>query len=376
MPAVAVPADITVIGAGIVGCAVAFELAARGASVQILDDRPAGMGATQASAGMLAPFVEAREGGPLLELALRSLDLFDTFVDRAAGESGLPVPYRRTGTLDAALQDDAMEQHRALARTLAARGVPCELLDAGGVRTLEPQLSEGAVGGLLIPAHGFVSAGALTRALAAAARRHRAQILEQGRVRRVAPAGADLVVHTDRGSLTSGAVVLAAGSWTPRIEVDGLRDRVPVRPVRGQLLHLAWEGEPLRRVTWGRRCYLVPWDDGTLLVGATVEDAGFDERATAAGVRDLIDAASELVPRVASAGFREARVGLRPGTPDELPVIGRSARIPNLFYATGHYRSGVLLAPLTAQLAAGALLDRRDDDPALAMTSPGRFGDL
>ena len=157
--------------------------------------------------------------------------------------------------------------------------------------------------------------------------------------------------------------------------MPGSAARLPVRPVRGQLLYLAWNGTPLRRVTWGRRCYMVPWDDGTVLVGATVEEAGFDERTTVAGVRDLLDAACDLVPRAWTAGFRGARVGLRPATPDDLPVIGPSRAMPNLMYATGHYPNGVLLAPLTAQLLADAMLEDKID-PMLSAVSPSRFGDL
>lgn len=374
MPIVAAT-DITVVGAGVVGCAVAFELARRGASVQIVDDRPAGMGATQASAGVLAPYIEAREGSPLLDLTVRSLELFDPFVERVVSASGMPVAYHRTGTLDVAFSHDTIRRLRALGDWLVARGVSAEIVDGGGARALEPHLSSGIAGGLLIPSHGHVAAGELTRALAAAARRHGAQILEQGRVRRIFQDGADLVVETDRGSLSGDGVVVAAGSWAGQIDVEGSSTRVPVRPVRGQLLHLAWNGPPLRRVTWGERCYLVPWDDGTLLVGATVEEAGFDEGTTTAGVRQLINAACELVPHAQAAGFRAAKAGLRPGTPDDVPIIGASARMPNLMYATGHYRNGVLLAPLTAQLVADAMLENRID-PMLAATNPRRFGDL
>jgi glycine oxidase len=145
--------------------------------------------------------------------------------------------------------------------------------------------------------------------------------------------------------------------------------------VRGQLLHVGWNGPPIRRVTWGERCYLVPWDDGTLLIGATVEEAGFDERATVVGVRDLLEAACDLVPHTWTASFLGARVGLRPGTKDDLPIIGASTALPNLMYATGHYRNGVLLAPLTAQLVADAMLENRID-PALGAVSPRRFGNL
>jgi glycine oxidase len=367
--------DIIVVGAGIVGCAVASELARRGASVQLVDERPAGMGATQASAGMLAPYKEASAGSPLLDFAVRSLDLFDDFVTRASSESGVAVPYRRTGTIEVALQEGAMGKLRATAALLASRGVAAEIVDGHTARGEEPHLTADVAGGLLIPAHGFVAAGDLTRALATSARRHGTQVIEGGRVVRIAPAGGDMLVATERGTLAGNAVVLAAGSWSGQIDIAGLVARVPVRPVRGQLLRLGWNGAALRRVTWSDRCYLVPWDDGTLLVGATSEDAGFDERATAAGVRDLLEAACDVVPHAWTAGFLGARVGLRPATPDDLPIIGASHVLPNLFYATGHYRSGILLAPLTAQLVADAMLDGRID-PALAALRPQRFGDV
>jgi glycine oxidase len=369
------PSDIVVVGAGIVGCAVAHELARRGASVQVLDERHAGMGATQASAGVLAPYIEADERSPLLALTVRSLDLFDDFVARASSDSGIAVPYRRTGTLDVALHEAGMGKLRATAALLAARDVAAEIVDGHAARGEEPHLAADVAGGLLIPAHGFVAAGELTRALATAARRHGAQVIEGGRVRRIARADGDYIVETGRGTIAGNAVVIAAGSWSGQIDVDGIPGRLPVRPVRGQLLHVGWNGPSLRRVTWSERCYVVPWDDGTVLVGATVEEAGFDERATVAGVRDLLDAACDLLPRAWTAGFLGARVGLRPATPDGLPIIGASGVLPNLFYATGHYRNGVLLAPLTAQVVADAMLDDRVD-PLLAAVTARRFGEL
>jgi glycine oxidase len=365
--------DIIVVGAGVVGCAVAYELARRGASVEVVDDRPAGMGATQASAGVLAPYIEAREGSPLLALTVRSLELFEDFIRRVIADSGVDVPFRRCGTIDVAFDDAEMRTLETTAGVLAHRGVAARLLDAAAARAEEPLLAHDVVGALVIDAHAFVGAENLTRALAAAARRHGAQVLQRARVRRIVPSAGDLVVDTDRGSLTANAGVLAAGSWSGAIEVVGARRTVPVRPVRGQLLYLTWNGAALRRVTWSTRCYLVPWDDGTVLVGATVEDAGFDERATVAGVHGLLEAACEVVPVARAAGFGGARVGLRPGTTDDLPVIGASSAMPNLFYATGHYRNGVLLAPLTALLVADAMLDNRID-PMLAVVSPARFG--
>jgi glycine oxidase len=251
--------------------------------------------------------------------------------------------------------------------------VHARLLDAAGARSEEPHLSDAVVGGLLVPSHGYVAAGDLTRALTGGARRHGAQLIEHGRVRRIVTADGDLRVETDRGSLSGNGVVLAAGSWSGQISIEGADARLPVRPVRGQLLQLTWRGPTLGRVIWSDRCYLVPWDDGTLLVGATVEEAGFDERTTTAGVRDLIEAAAEIVPHIWTAGFTAAKAGLRPATPDDVPIIGPSAFVPNLMFATGHYRNGVLLAPLTAQLVADAMLESRFD-PLLDLTSPKRFG--
>lgn len=370
------PSDIIVVGAGIVGCAVAYELARRGASVQVVDGRSVGMGATQASAGVLAPYIEADEkNNVLLDLAVRSLQLYDQFISDVASDSGVTVTYHRTGTLEVATSDERMATLRNIAARFEAQGVPLGLLDGQAARAEEPHLGGDVVGGLLVPTHGFVVAGELTRALATAARRHGAQLVEGNHVQRIVGAGGDLVVETARGSLAGNAVVLAAGSWSGRVAIVGMEASVPVRPVRGQLLHVAWNGPPLRRVIWSERCYLVPWDDGTLLVGATVEDVGFDERTTVAGVRDLLDAACDLVPHAWTAGFLGARVGLRPGSGDQLPIVGSSRVLPNLMYATGHYRNGVLLAPLTAQLVADAMLDNRTD-PALQAMSPQRFGQL
>jgi glycine oxidase len=369
------PSDIIVVGAGIVGCAVAHELVSRGASVEIIDERPVGMGATQASAGVLAPYIEASDGSPLLDLTVRSLALFDEFVSRVTEESGVVVSYRRTGTLDAAFSEAELHELQATAAALARLDVPVSLLDGKAAHDQEPQLGAGALGALLIEAHGFVGASDLTRALAVAARRKGAQLLEGSRVRNITGGIGDIVVETNRGSLTSNAVVLCAGSWSGGIVVHGVKVPIPVRPVRGQLLHLEWPGTQLRRVTWSRRCYLVPWDDGTMLVGATVEEAGFDERTTVDGVHGLLDAVCAVIPAAQNAGFLGARVGLRPATTDDLPVIGASTVVPNLMYATGHYRNGVLLAPLTAKLVADAMLDNQVD-PQLAVVSPSRFGEL
>jgi glycine oxidase len=368
--------NILVVGAGIVGCAIAYELARRGASVQIVDDRPPGMGATQASAGMLAPYTEAKDRNTLfLDLAVRSLELYDEFVARVAVDAGTRVGYNRAGTLEIAGTALRMAELRDIARRLTSRGVALDVLDAPAARVEEPELGQDVAGALLIGAHGYVNAPALTHALFTAARCLGATFLDGGRVRRITRRGNDLHVEADNRTQTAHTIIVAAGSWSGQIEIEGAA-ALPVRPVRGQMLHLTWKGSAaLRRVTWGERCYLVPWDDGTLLVGATMEEVGFDEKTTTAGVQDLLNSACALVPRVRDAGFLGARAGLRPGTPDAMPIVGWSRRVPNVMYATGHFRNGVLLAPLTAQLVADAVLAGRVD-PVLDAIGPHRFGEL
>ena len=367
--------DVLVIGSGIIGCAVARELARRGASVAIVDDRPIAMGATQASAGVLAPYIEMRDSTPLLGPAVRSLDLYDEFIRELSSESGAPILYRRTGTIDLALNDEEYESLGVTASVISRLGVTAHLMDPQRARSEEPLAHPGVVGGLLVEAHGFVAPAVLTRALAESATRRGARMLEPARVLSIAPNGSATMVVTDKGPIACGSVVLAAGSWSSQIKVQGVHPPVPVRPVRGQLLNLKWPGARLRRATWSSGCYLVPWDDGTVLLGATVEEVGFDERATVAGVHGLLDAARRILPIAESAEFSGARVGLRPATADGLPIIGRSRAVPPLVYATGHYRNGILLAPLTAAAVPDILLENRVD-PMLAPFAPERFGVL
>jgi glycine oxidase len=346
---------ITVIGAGVVGCAVAYELASRGAHVQLIDARGPGRGATGASAGILAPLIEGHSPS-LLHLGTCSVALWDDFVRRVQSDSGRTIEYDRTGTLHAALRDEQNAELSTLAQSLAAAGLPHSLLDGRQVRTIESGLSERTTQAVLIPSYGYVAPAPLVDALARAAAARGATIA-QSRV-------------TSLDAIHADAIVIAAGSWSS----DLVRTPQPfVKPIRGQLLVLAMERRPASRVIWGADCYLVPWSDGTVLVGATVEDVGFDERTTTAGLRGLLNAAVELMPDLEGAQFREARAGLRPKTADELPAIGRSSTMPHVFYATGHYRNGVLLAPLTASLIADLVLDGRER-AELADLAPARFG--
>jgi glycine oxidase len=361
---------ITIVGAGVIGCAIAHALAARGARVQVVDPRGPGAGATRASAGILSPHIEGHEQG-LLDLCLRSFEAWDGFMEALGAATPRIVPYARRGTLQVARgMEDAAALER-LAGELAARGVAHALVAEARLRELEPALDPRVTRGLLVETHGFVGARALTAALVDAAHRHGA-VFARRRALAIDTSHAIARVVTEAGVMASDAVIVAAGSWSGSI--DGVAPAAsPVTPVRGQLLELRFDAPRFERVIWGPDVYLVPWPDGTVLVGATVEDVGFDERSTAGAVAALLEAAHRLVPALRDAAFRRVRVGLRPATADTRPIIGRSSTRPRLYFATGHYRTGILLAPLTARLLADLVLDGHEAKE-LALVQPGRVG--
>ncbi len=340
-----------------------------GRSRRIFEARTVGAGATQASAGILAPYIEGHERGPLFDLTLRSLAMYDDFVARATEGSAVDVEYRRCGSLEIAADDAAAD---ALRRAAETSGAELQWLDASETRRLEPALPDSIRGAIFAPSHGYVAVSSLTEALLWAALRHGAELETARHVRSIQRPANTLEVTTDDGATwTARHVVVASGSWSGQLGALDPAART-VRPVRGQLLRLGWRGHHLSHVIWGKDCYVVPWRDGTVLVGATVEEVGFDDRTTAAGVRDLLDAVCELLPEAWGATFLEARAGLRPATPDALPIIGPSPSVEGVVYATGHFRNGVLLAPLTCAIVADLILEGRHD-PALALTTPDRF---
>lgn len=341
---------ITVIGAGVIGAACADALARAGHEVRVLDMRGPGRGASQASAGVLAPWIEGHHGDPLLDLCIESLGLYDAFVDDVRASSGLPIDYARTGTVEVALTEGHEARLRASARQLAAAGVAAEWLDGPAVYADDPAISRSVRGGLRIPAHGHVHVPQLIAALLQSATHAGATVEYPTSVIRVEPTKVDVSIVIDGDRRVADAVVVAAGAWSGKVRIANLPP-VEVRPIRGQLLHLTWpDARPLpSQVVWAERCYLVPWRDRTLLVGATVEDVGFDERTTVAGIRDLMDAAGEVLPGVWQAALKEVRVGLRPAPSGTTPLVGPASPGSRVLLATGHFRNGAMLAPLTAR---------------------------
>jgi len=365
---------VIVVGAGVIGCAVAYELARRGAKVHVLDSRPPGRGATFASAGILAPAVEGHNPD-LLHLTSCSLAAYDDFISRVHRDSGADVEYARTGTLQVAFTSEQAAVLNESAARCATSGIAHALLDGAGARALEPHVSTAVMSALHVPTQGYVSAEQLVSALVQAAV-SRGATVTNSRVERIdeTPNGAAVVTSSER--LDADAVVMATGSWTiPAGPAPSERSRSkgPIKPIRGQLLHLQVAEPIASSVLWGPDCYIVPWRNRTVLVGATVEDVGFDESATVEGVRSLLTAAVAVAPVLDRARFLEARVGLRPKTEDELPAIGRSSTMHHVFYATGLYRNGILLAPLTATMLADLVVDGREHAD-LVRVRPDRLG--
>jgi glycine oxidase len=365
-------ARIAIIGSGVIGASVADAVTARGAAATLYDMRAPGQGASQASAGVLSPYIEAKPGSPLLALGARSLGMWDTFMDGLRHHArGLDVEYARTGTLEVALTEGD-ERRLSDARVwLQAEGVAHEWLDGSTLQSFAPTVNRSARAGLLITSHGFVNVSALVRALMHAARLSGAVAVTPTEIIHVEQRRDVVHVRVDDRVEEFDHVVIAAGSWSRRVRVAGL-PVFPVKPIRGQLLHLRWTGavRPAQSI-WGTRCYTVPWADGSLLVGATVEDVGFDERSTVSGVRELLDAVVELLPESAVASLDAVRVGLRPATTDHLPLVGPLKHHSRVVIAAGHYRNGILLAPLTADIVARLILDG-DRDPVLDQLDPGR----
>jgi glycine oxidase len=345
--------NIVVIGAGVIGAAVADRLAADGHAVHVLDMRGPGRGASHASAGVLAPFIEAQDGDPWFDMCVDALGMYDRFVADVTARSDRRVVYARSGTVEAALSPDDCTRLAALKQRLDARGVAAEWLDGSAALAHEPALGSAALGALRIGEHGFVSVPDLVGAMTHAATLAGATFESPAEVVTVTSTANGAAVTFGDRRVDADAVVVAAGSWSSRVKVDGA-PAADVKPIRGQLLHLQWpDGHPLpKSVVWAPRCYAVPWTDGSLLVGATVEDVGFDERTTVQGVYDLMDAAGDVLPLIWKASLKEVRVGLRPSPGSGLPSIGPSPASPRVVLATGHYRNGVLLAPLTASRVA------------------------
>jgi glycine oxidase len=367
---------IVVIGAGVIGLAVAWRLAQRGAAVTVLDQGAAGMGASHAAAGMLAICAEAEPGEErLVALGRASQALWPPFAREVEAASGLAVDLRGEGTVVVALtaDDQARLNHRL--EFQKSLGLPVEWISGSEARRREPHLAPGLAGAVLSPEDHQVDNRKLVAALHVAATGAGAAIREHQAVARILVAGGRAigVALADGRELRADHVVLAAGAWSRRIEGLFPEGRPPVRPVKGQMIALRMDPDaPLvTHVLWAPGAYLVPRNDGRLIVGATVEEKGFDATLTAGGTLALLEAAWRALPGIEELPIDDMWVGHRPGSRDDAPILGPGP-VEGLTYATGHYRNGILLTPVTADAIARLVLDG-DIDPVIAPFGMERF---
>ncbi|GLW97226.1 glycine oxidase ThiO [Microtetraspora sp. NBRC 16547] len=362
--------DVVVVGGGVVGLSAAWRTARRGLSVAVVDPDP-GTGASHAAAGMLAPVSEVTyTEEPLLRLGLASLEMWPSFRDALEEESGVDLDYRAEGTLEVAYDPDDMAYLDDLAAFEKTLGLPVERLTGRECRRFEPMLAPSIRGGLLATGDAWVNPRRVVRALLAAFERAGGTLVRD-RVTELSTGGDEARgVRLASGEAVAGSrVVIAAGCWS-----GSLAPGLPVRPVKGQILRLrgpkGFLTRCVRGMVHGSPAYLVPRGDGEITLGATVEELGFDGRVTAGGVYELLRDARELVPGITELELVETTVGFRPGTPDNLPLIG-PAVAPGVIAATGHHRGGVLLAPVTAE-AVTAFLTGGDVPDAVRSCDPER----
>ena len=378
--------DVAVVGAGIIGLSAAWRLAQRGLSVVVLERGRVGSGASSAAAGMLAPVTEAEFGEQaLLRLNLAGAEAWPTFAAELAERSGLPAGYRQCGALVVAADRDDHEEVRRLHAFQRSLGLDAEWLTGRECRRLEPGLSPRVGGGVLAPHDHQADPRATLAALRAAFEHEGGELAEGVEVTGVE----DRAVATAAGTVHAEHVVVAAGAWSTALAPDA----PPVRPVKGQIVRLreaaaaratpaagrtapraatTARGFPLaERIVRTPRCYVVPRPSGEVVIGATVEERGFDPAVTAGGVHRLLEAAWEALPDVEERELVETAASFRPATPDNAPVVGHGSQA-GLVWATGHHRNGILLAPVTADAVAALVTGAEAPEP-LAAFGPERF---
>ena len=340
--------DAVIAGGGLIGASIAFELARSGLRVGVFDKQEPGQEASWAGAGILSPAPENPAMIPLVQLGKASMALYPEFVSAVEEISGQSAGFRTKGTLEALFSRDARAELSTIIALHHGLGLKAEPLRAADARELEPSLSEDMEAAVLRPDEASVDNRALTQVVLEAAKRSGAEFFSASGVEAIWRDGgrcAGLILQKEK--IAAKWTVVAAGCFSAGIE--GVAEYAPVRPAKGQMVALRAADVKMERVLWSDKIYLVPRNDGRILAGATVEYAGFDKALTAGGIEKILSAAIELAPALATARIEETWAGLRPDSPDHLPILGPTD-IDGLLIATGHFRSGILLTPVTARL--------------------------
>ncbi len=352
--------DAAIAGGGLIGGSIALELARAGLRVGVFDRQEPGREASWAGAGILSAAPENPGMIPAVPLCKASLALYPEFVAMVEETSGQRAGFRPKGTIEALFSRDAKAELSTLIALHHGLGLKAEPLRAEDARELEPALSEEMEVGVLRPDEAAVDNRALTRAVFEAARRSGAEIFSNCGVESIWRDGdkhrrcAGLVLQNEK--VEAAWTIIAAGCFSAGLE--GVEAYAPVRPAKGQMVALRAEELKIERVLWSEKIYLVPRNDGRILAGATVEYVGFDKGTTARGIENILSAAIELAPGLAAARIEETWAGLRPDSPDHLPILGPTD-LDGLLIATGHFRSGILLAPITAKLMREWITEQR-----------------
>lgn len=366
--------DVAVVGGGIIGCSVAYHAARRGARVVLLEAERVGSGASGAAAGMLNAQAEAREPGPLLDLLLLSRKMHKALGGELYELTGLDPEYAWAGALRVATDATSRETFSAQYSWHKEQCLPARWLDADEARELEANLSPNSVAALYFPEEGQVNPPRLVEALALGETSKGARIMEATSVSSITVEGRRVTgIRTTKGTISAGAVVLAGGAYSSLLS-EGLGIHLPVYPVKGEIVAVNARPDPIRANVWDSKCYVVPKRDGRVIVGATEEPGVYDRRPTLGGVAELSQAATSLIPELSRAPFAVSWGGLRPGTPDNRPILGRVEGWEGLLLATCHYRNGVLLSAATGEIIAALALG--EDPPVdLSPFSHQRFAE-
>lgn len=362
--------DLVIVGAGAVGSACARALANRGASVLLVEAGPEPGAATPASAGMLAPLVEAKSEGPMLSLCVRARDLYRNLAPLLREETGIDIGLWTGGILTVAFSEEELHHLKEEVAWQRQQGYPTEWLTREEIKARHPGISPEVLGGMLAVEDGSLDPVALTEAMLRSSMARGANLLQGERVDELVIRDGQLTaLRTANRTIPAGAALIAAGCWSGRI--SGLPRPLSVEPVRGQLVALAWPAQEPTGIVYAGQGYLLRRGHEAI-AGTTVEHVGFDPAVTDAGTASIVATARKVFPALADQPVLRRWAGLRPGTPDGRPLVGRDPEISNLWYATGHGRHGILLAALTGEIIASLFAGEKLDYD-LSPLNPGRF---